>query len=367
MSANLRFLVIQLRQIGDVLISTTVCTTLKQNYPDAQVDYVVYPYTAPVAENNPNIDNLVIVPNGTSLRKMWEMSRKKKWLRKQHYDCVIDIVCTPKSVRLGKSVQGKSFIGPDCGKLRCKTYDAAIKFDPTFLEHDRACYSVKNRLYLLSAINKPLQYETHYKFYLTEAEQQTAQLTLQALNVEACKPRFFFSTGSRSPQQKQWPLDYFIKVMNYCVKAFDAQLILCPGPNEAPQAKELRNQLQQPEACTVLADYSLRQMAAVLAECNLYIGNDSGQRHIAIGLDIPSIAIFSPAIKHDDWNPHHHPMHVAVTLQDALLVDDEDYQQLLKKMRPDDLPGYYNQITPSIVEIAIDELAPQVLPSARSE
>ena len=54
-----KILVIQLKQIGDVLLSSPICNTLKKNYPDSQIDYIVYDYTAGVVENNPNIDNII--------------------------------------------------------------------------------------------------------------------------------------------------------------------------------------------------------------------------------------------------------------------------------------------------------------------
>ena len=58
-----KILVIQLKQIGDVLLSSPICNTLKTNYPDAQIDYIIYDYTFGVVENNPNIDNFLKITN----------------------------------------------------------------------------------------------------------------------------------------------------------------------------------------------------------------------------------------------------------------------------------------------------------------
>ena len=58
-----KILVIQLKQIGDVLLSSPICNTLKTNYPDAQIDYIIYDYTFGVVENNPNINNFIMITN----------------------------------------------------------------------------------------------------------------------------------------------------------------------------------------------------------------------------------------------------------------------------------------------------------------
>ncbi len=56
----MKILVIQQKMIGDVLASSILCNNLKAIYPEAQVDYLIYPFTKPVVENNPNIDNLIL-------------------------------------------------------------------------------------------------------------------------------------------------------------------------------------------------------------------------------------------------------------------------------------------------------------------
>ena len=53
-------LVIQHKMIGDVLVSSLICTNLKKAYPNAQIDYLVNDNTIPVLDGNSNIDNIII-------------------------------------------------------------------------------------------------------------------------------------------------------------------------------------------------------------------------------------------------------------------------------------------------------------------
>ena len=54
-----KILVIQQKMIGDVLASSIICNNLKNIFPDAEIHYLIYPFTKPVVENNPNIDRIV--------------------------------------------------------------------------------------------------------------------------------------------------------------------------------------------------------------------------------------------------------------------------------------------------------------------
>src|SRR5690242_14366947 len=85
----MKILVIQQKMIGDVLASSIICNNLKQIYPNSQVDYLVYPFTTPVIENNPNIDNIILFKDAYRKSKK-ELIRFSLSIRKRQYDIVID-------------------------------------------------------------------------------------------------------------------------------------------------------------------------------------------------------------------------------------------------------------------------------------
>ena len=58
----MRILIVRLRLIGDVVLTTPLLRALRRKYPDAQLTYLVEPAAAPVVRGNPNITHLVIVP-----------------------------------------------------------------------------------------------------------------------------------------------------------------------------------------------------------------------------------------------------------------------------------------------------------------
>ena len=85
----MKYLVVQTKQIGDVLISTSLCNNLKQHDPAGEVHYLVMDYCAGMAEGNPNIDRLIVI----------EKARRNEWrymkdlllgIRRERYDVVIN-------------------------------------------------------------------------------------------------------------------------------------------------------------------------------------------------------------------------------------------------------------------------------------
>ena len=70
--ARPRILVIALRRLGDVLLTTPLIASLRQAFPDATIDALVFDDTAGILQGNPDIDGVIAMPArrefGRSLR-----------------------------------------------------------------------------------------------------------------------------------------------------------------------------------------------------------------------------------------------------------------------------------------------------------
>lgn len=90
-----RILIIKLRHHGDTLLITPLIRALKQYYPAAHVDVLLYEETRDVLSANPDIHQIYAIDRrwkqqgiGHLLRMEWRLIRT---LRQQHYDMVLNL------------------------------------------------------------------------------------------------------------------------------------------------------------------------------------------------------------------------------------------------------------------------------------
>jgi hypothetical protein len=90
---------------------------------------------------------------------------------------------------------------------------------------------------------------------------------------------------------KRWPAERFAALAQELARQ-GRQVVLVEGPADATVVAEVRQRLGGEMA--VLRALPLRILAAVLAQCALYIGNDSGVTHLAATAGAPVLALFGP-------------------------------------------------------------------------
>ena len=83
-----------------------------------------------------------------------------------------------------------------------------------------------------------------------------------------------------------------------------AQIVLVGAPGEGATADELLSGLRHPEAVTsLIGKLPLADLPALLARASLFLGNDSGPKHIAAGLGVPTVGIHSGTVDVREWGP----------------------------------------------------------------
>ena len=86
----MKSLVIQTRDIGDVLLTTALCNALKRAQPGGQVHMLTMDHCAGVVEGNPDIDRLHVL-EGRRRNSPGYMLRFLRGLRRERYDLVLNV------------------------------------------------------------------------------------------------------------------------------------------------------------------------------------------------------------------------------------------------------------------------------------
>ncbi len=67
---KLKILIIQLRQLGDVILTTPLTRQVRKIYPEAEIHFLTENLGSQVYLESKNINNLIILPNKMSMLKL---------------------------------------------------------------------------------------------------------------------------------------------------------------------------------------------------------------------------------------------------------------------------------------------------------
>ncbi len=103
---------------------------------------------------------------------------------------------------------------------------------------------------------------------------------------------------------RQWPAEHFASLIDLLVEKNAVNAVLIGGPEEAELAVQVLDQIVHRDSVVSLVGKTpLRELPALLSACALYVGNNSGPKHIAAALGVPTIGIHSGVVDAIEWGP----------------------------------------------------------------
>jgi ADP-heptose:LPS heptosyltransferase len=90
---------------------------------------------------------------------------------------------------------------------------------------------------------------------------------------------------------KRWPLEHFLALVNQLARDPHLLVVLFWGPEEWRLTREIRDAI--PPNVIQMPLMPLRDFAAALQRCRLFIGTDSGPLHLAAAVGTTTIGIYT--------------------------------------------------------------------------
>ena len=330
----MKILVVRFKQIGDAILSSVICKSLKETYPEAEIDYVLYDHVAPLFEHQEYLNKVISISKNEQknpfkyLKKVWNVTRAD-------YDIVIDIMSTPKSeVFTLLSRKAKYKIGRWKPK-RGYTYTHSIP-EPSS-EFDKAEKFLK-MLKPLSDDGIDVKLNKNYSLTFLPEEKNDLRKRMEEAGVNFNKIIIPLAINSRR-ESKVYPIDLMKELAKKILDEFDCQIILYYSPNEKEFAKKFHEDLNWDKR--IVSDIntkSIRELGALLSNCDIFVGNEGGPRHLAQAIDIPSFSIFSPGSSKRDWLSRDNKRHEGIEPRDVLLdktYDNLSYEEKYRLITPD--------------------------------
>lgn len=288
-------LVIKLRYIGDVLLTTPLLRILRINFPHARITVLVNSGTETILKNNPCVDHITVLPRGNVFEQMQFL-----WsIRSCRYDCVIDLSDGDRSAIITAISGAATTIGFNHeSRWRGKAYSWSLDGQ----------YGAMHMLEYHAQALIPLGIEPRVcalEWNVSDKENQAVEEILATHGLSDKKwimlhpaARYWF---------KAWPTERFAALGNALVReGFHVALI--GSENELKVADEVMQSAEQ-NFVSLVGKTNLRGLAALMKRCSLFVGNDAGPMHLAAAVDCPVVSLFGPTDP-AVWGPHGKSCHI---------------------------------------------------------
>ena len=294
----MNILVISLAGIGDTVFATPLIHELRANFPEATIDALVrWNGSKDLLEANPHLNSVhqkdfVTASKGESFKLLWQ-------LRQRRYDFSFNT--HPQSRVIYRAVA--RFIN---ARVRVShQYDNASGWDRLLvnrtLEQDYGKHAVENNLALLEAVGARRLLPGHqYEIFLSPAELQWAEGFIAGHNWAGRKRLGIHvgSGGTKNLALRRWPLDHYLALLKELRQAHpELGVLLLGGPAEEKDHQIIQAQTSR-EQVLIAQTANLRQAAALLKHCDLFLSVDTNLMHLAAAMKVPNLLV----IETPTWN-----------------------------------------------------------------
>jgi len=298
-SEILNILVVRPDEIGDVIMMSPFLRELKRNLPHTHISLVVKPAVRELVEHCPHVDEILTFDWKSST--YWPAFRNyarasdfaKRELKSRHFDLAI----VP---RWDADWYYSSFIAYFSAARYRLGYSEAVSaekrkhnrgFNGLFTHtvyDDLPKHEVERSLDLLGYLGFSILSDALELWTTPEDEAHAAQV-LEDHSVRPGEALIAFGAGGRHPY-KMWPLENFAELAASICKEYPCRIMAAVDPSEVELGMKLQKRVGD-SLIDVTGRATLRQFAALLKRCQLYVGNDSGPKHLAAAAGVPIVEL----------------------------------------------------------------------------
>lgn len=326
---------------GDMLLTTPVLSTLKQNYPEARVDVLLYEDTMPILSENPEIHTLYGIKNkkASAGEKVSNFLHLIKVLRKNKYDLIVNLA-------------DQWMVA-----ILVRLLNVPVKLSQSFRHRQSAFW--KNSFTLLAPLEGGNVVESNLSVLAplrpktlvartTMSYPAAAQARVRGLLDDAgVGQRYVVIQPTARQIFKCWNNEKFSEVID-ALHERGLQVVLTSGPGADDLAcvNAIAGGCRRAPVTALAGKLTFPELGALIAGARLFIGVDSAPAHIAAAVDTPLVSLFG-ATDHRFWRPWSQKM---------IQFWAGDYRPMPAREQRDRNEMYLSAIPASDVIAAVDKL-----------
>lgn len=283
-----RILVIRLKPVGDTVLISAVFRNLKRLFPGSLIDVVIYPSALAGLGENPSLHRILVLKRKNLSKLFFYFT-----LIFRRYDITLDYINNPTSCLISLFAHAGIRIGRNLGRNFFYTH----KYD----YQDRV-YSAIRSLYPLRFLGLKSFRDYQPEFFLAGSDLQRSDGILKKTGVRPGQKLIGIFVSAKYPARK-YPAESFSRLACLIRRDFSATILFLFGLGDEDSIQRIRKTLPSSGRFIFIPDsISIGEMAGIMKKLKFLITNDTGPKHLATSLGIPTLTLFFST---DDkvWNP----------------------------------------------------------------
>ncbi len=271
-------LVVRLRSLGDIVLTTPSLAALHDWRPDLRLVVAVEPPFIPVLEGNPAVGEIFPVRHFVSAATR---------LAARRFPVVINQHGGPTSALLAAATLAPVRVAWQKSQF---PFLANVRVPgPASFFGDRGVHTAEHRLTQLWWIGMPRGPVPPARVYAQPDSLAAVAAALARHGVEPGLPYAVIQPGAAFATRR-WPLANFAPLAEWLAAECNLVPVVLLGPGEKALREEAERLFRPP--AVMVTGLDLRQLIALLSRARLFVGHDTGPTHVAAAAGCPVVEIF---------------------------------------------------------------------------
>lgn len=269
--------------VGDAIMALPALRAVRARFPDAYITILARSYVAAIYQNQQICDETLLIDDKKDdlLHRLRASRFDAALLLQNAFQAAWTVWRAGIPERLGYARDGRSFL---------LTKAVPVPRSGEIPAHEQFYYlELLRRVGWLDAMPQ----ETFIGLRVLDDDRRRAENLLLSSGVKSTGLRVAFGAGASYGSAKCWPPDRFAELANRLQSRFDANVILFGTASELAVTAAIAAGMRQPPI-DLTGKTSISDLPALLSQCHLFIGNDSGAMHVAAAVGLPVVAVFGP-------------------------------------------------------------------------
>jgi len=272
--------------VGDAIMTLPALEAVRENFPGAHIAVLAKPWVAPLFENHPAVDHVLVFDKGKGTRAgLSEIIRVSRLIRTQRFDLAILFQNAIEAALL-------AFLGRVPLRVGYKTDGRGLLLTHGVSRTEQVLniHQVGYYCAILRAVGCSAQDRDPVLHINGEIREQADEF-LKSNGIDSLDFLVGLSPGAVFGSAKRWPPDRFAQIGDWAAERWGAKVIVFGSGGEKTIGDRVCTAMKN-DALNLCGKTSLRVAMGIMSLCRFFVTNDSGLMHMASALGLPTVAVF---------------------------------------------------------------------------